>query len=136
MSIHRNVNGVRTVSYYVLKSRASQISILFVNLWWAIELTLFDAHERVPALGFVDQPLGTEVAFDLALWLLVAATLAAIVWGTKKQILVSAFANLMFWVIVGVQFWQVTQTKLVSGLCFAIAIGAIVRIAEVSRPDA
>lgn len=54
---------------------------------------------------------------------------------TRRAMLAMAFVNLSWWTFVGIQFWLVTQTKLVSGLCFGLAVAMLARIAEVAGED-
>lgn len=118
-----------------LRTRAGQLALLFIDLWWAVEISLFDTHERIPYLGFIEAWGGSEAIFDATLWGAVAVTAWAFYRPTRRTLLAMAFTNLAWWTFVGIQFWMVTETKLVSGLCFGLAVAMLARIAEVSGDD-
>lgn len=118
-----------------LRTRAGQLALLFIDLWWAVEISLFDTHERIPYLAFIEAWGRSELIFDCILWLTVIVTAWAFYRPTKRSLMAMAFVNLPWWTFVGIQFWLVTETKLVSGLCFGLAVAMMARIAEVSGSE-
>lgn len=118
-----------------LRTRAGQLALLFINLWWAVEISLFETHQRISHLAFIEAWGGSELIFDAILWTTVAFTAWAFYRPTRRAMLAMAFVNLSWWTFVGIQFWLVTQTKLVSGLCFGLAVALLARIAEVAGED-
>lgn len=116
-----------------LRTRAGHLALLFIDLWWAVEISLSDTHRNIPYLKFIDGWGGNEIIFDVALWSIALVTGWAFYRpASRRLMMVMAFANLAWWTFVGIQFWVVTQTKLVSGLCFGLAVAMLARIAEVS----
>ena len=111
-------------------TRAGIIAALFVDLWWAVELTFSDTHKRIPALAFVEELGGSEVAFDALMWVVFTITLVAFYRGTRGWIIAMGFANLTMWTFIGFQFWLTTTTHFIPALCWGIALGGFLRIME------